>query len=99
MNYDSFDNKYSQKRMVFFWDIQSFLLSSDYTNTFNPFSIAKTDFGFATILITPHLKFKQRLDFHLEMIVLAFNFVLGGYGYNQINNFRHFMAMIFKCSS
>jgi NTE family protein len=41
MNYDSFDNKYFPKRMVFSGDIQSFLLSSDYTNTFNPFSIAK----------------------------------------------------------
>jgi NTE family protein len=41
MNYDSFDNKYSLKKDGIFGDIQSFLLSSDYTNTFNPFSIAK----------------------------------------------------------
>jgi NTE family protein len=41
MNYDSFDNKYFPKGWYFSGDIQSFLLSSDYTNTFNPFSIAK----------------------------------------------------------
>jgi NTE family protein len=39
MNYDSFDNKYFLKGWYFSGDIQSFLLSSDYT--FNPFSIAK----------------------------------------------------------
>jgi NTE family protein len=40
MNYDSFDNKYFPKRMVFSGDIQSFF-SLQITNTFNPFSIAK----------------------------------------------------------
>jgi hypothetical protein len=31
--------------------------------------------------------------------VLALIFVLGGYGYNQINNFRHFMAMILSVAA
>jgi hypothetical protein len=68
---NSFDNKYFPKKDGIFLRHTVFLLSSDYTNTFNPFSIAKLilDLQF---LITPHLKFKQRLDFHLEMIVLAF---------------------------
>jgi NTE family protein len=95
MNYDSFDNKYFPKRMVFSGDIQSFLLSSDYTNTFNPFSIAKLILDLQQFLITP-LKIQTEAGFSFgNDSVSFFNFVLGGYGYNQINNFRHFMAMIF----
>jgi hypothetical protein len=71
--------------MVFSGDIQSFY----FLQIIHIQSVfyCKTDFGFAaTILITLHLKFKQRLGFHLEMIVLAFFFCFRGYGYNQINN-------------
>jgi NTE family protein len=81
--------------MVFSGDIQSFLLFRLYK--YIQSVIAKTDFGFAaTILITPHLKVQTEAGFSFgNDSVSFFNFVLGGYGYNQINNFRHFMAMIF----
>ena len=98
MNYDSFDDKYFPKQGWYFsGDIQSFLVSSDYTNTFNQFSIAKTDFGFAaTILKNTTLKIQTEAGFSFgNDSVTFFNFVLGGYGYNQINNFRHFYGYDF----
>jgi NTE family protein len=98
MNYDSFDNKYFPKQGWYFsGDIQSFLLSSDYTKTFNPFSIAKTDFGFAaTIFNNTTLKIQTEAGFSFgNDSVSFFNFVLGGYGYSQINNFRHFYGYDF----
>ncbi|WP_198554690.1 patatin-like phospholipase family protein [Flavobacterium sp. ALD4] len=98
MNYDSFDDKYFPKQGWYFsGDIQSFLVSSDYTNMFNQFSIAKTDFGFAaTILKNTTLKIQTEAGFSFgNDSVTFFNFVLGGYGYNQINNFRHFYGYDF----
>jgi NTE family protein len=98
LNYDSFDNKsFPRKGWYFSGDIQSFLLSSDYTNTFNPYSIAKTDFGFAaTILKNTTIKIQTEAGFAFgDDSVNFFNFVLGGYGYNQINNFRHFYGYDF----
>jgi NTE family protein len=85
--------------MVFSGDIQSFTFFRLYKYIQSVF-YCKTDFGFAaTILITP-LKIQTEAGFSFgNDSVSFFNFVLGGYGYNQINNFRHFMAMIFKCSS
>jgi NTE family protein len=98
MNYDSFDNKYFPKKGWYFsGDIQSFLVSSDYTNTFNQFSIAKTDFGFATTIVkNTTLKIQTEAGFSFgNDSVTFFNFVLGGYGYNQINNFRYFYGYDF----
>jgi hypothetical protein len=97
MNYDSFDNKYFLKGWYFLRHTVFFTFFRLYKYIQSVF-YCKTDFGFAaTILIT--LQFKQRLGFHLEMIVLAFfNFVLGGY-YNQINNLAFYGYDFFKCSS
>jgi NTE family protein len=72
MNYDSFDNKYFPKRMVFFWDIQSFLLFRLYKYIQSVF-YCKTDFGFAaTIFNNTTLKVQTEAGFSFEMIVLAF---------------------------
>lgn len=98
LNYDSFDNKsFPRKGWYFSGDIQSFLVSSDYTKMFNPFSIAKTDFGFAaTLLKNTTIKIQTEAGFAFgDDSVNFFNFVLGGYGYNQINNFRHFYGYDF----
>jgi hypothetical protein len=75
MNYDSFDNKYFPKKRMVFQTYSLFTFFRLYKYIQSVF-YCKTDFGFATLLITLHLKFKQRLGFHLEMIV--FNFVLEG---------------------
>jgi NTE family protein len=83
--------KFPKKRMVFFWGYQSYLLSSDYTNEFQPFNIAKGDFGVAAAV------FKER-RFKPKLVLLSvmkacffFNFVLGLW-FKNINNF---MATIF----
>ncbi|UQD55442.1 patatin-like phospholipase family protein [Flavobacterium sp. K5-23] len=93
LKFDSMDDKYFPKKGWYFsGDIQSYLFSSDYTNKFNPFSIAKADAGFATkIFNKTTLLVQTEAGFSIGPdSVSFFNFVLGGYGYNQINNFRHF---------
>jgi NTE family protein len=98
VKYDSFDNKYFPKKGWFFsGDIQSYLLSSNYTNEFNPFSIAKADFGIATTILKKiTLKFQADAGFSFgNQSVPFFNFVLGGYGYNTLNNFKHFYGYDF----
>jgi NTE family protein len=98
MKYDSFDDKYFPKKGWYFsGDIQSYLLSSNYTKQFNTFSIAKADFGVAaTIFKDATIKIQTEAGFSFgNDSVSFFNFVLGGYGYNTINNFRHFYGYDF----
>ncbi len=98
MKYDSFDNKYFPKKGWYFsGDVQSYLFSSNYTNTFNPFSIVKAELGFASKIVKKvTLRFQADGGFAFGGdSVSFFNFVLGGYGYNTINNFRHFYGYDF----
>lgn len=98
MRYDSYDNKYFPKKgWSFNGDLQSFLYSTDYTNEFNRFTIVKFDAGITRT-------FFKRLNFKLqaeagaaigEQSVHFMDFILGGYGYNTINNFRHFYGYDF----
>lgn len=98
MKYDSFDNKLFPKKGWFFaGDIQSFLYSSDYTQEFNRYSIAKGEIG---IVKTFFKKATVKLHSDLGFVfgndsVHFFDFVLGGYGYNTINNFKHFYGYDF----
>lgn len=92
MKYDSFDNKYFPKKGWYFTgDIQSYLLSSNYTDNFKPYSIAKGDFGVAaTLFKNATVKFQTDAGFSFgQESVAFFNFILGGYGYNPINNFKY----------
>ena len=93
MKFDSFDNKYFPKKGWYFsGDIQSYLLSSNYTGDFKPFSIAKGDFGIAASLFNnATIKVQTDAGFSFgNKSVPFFNFILGGYGYNAINNFKYF---------
>lgn len=93
MKFDSFDNKYFPKKGWYFsGDIQSYLLSSNYTGDFKPFSIAKGDFGIAASLFNnATIKVQTDAGFSFgNKSVPFFNFILGGYGYNPINNFKYF---------
>ena len=93
MKFDSFDNKYFPKKGWYFsGDIQSYLVSSNYTGDFQPFSIAKADFGVAaTLFKNVTVKFNTDAGFSFgNESVSFFNFILGGYGYNLINNFKYF---------
>ena len=98
LKYDSFDNKYFPKKGWFFSsDIQSYLFSSNYSNTFNPFSIAKADFGVVKkISKNTSVRFQTEAGFSIgNPSVPFFNFSLGGYGYNTINNFKYFYGYDF----
>ncbi|ESU29101.1 putative patatin-like phospholipase [Flavobacterium limnosediminis JC2902] len=93
MKFDSQDKKHFATRgWHFFGDFKSFLYSSDYTNTFEPFSIAKGDIEFVhTVFKRLVFKVQSEGGFAIgERTVPFHDFVLGGYGYNTINNFRHF---------
>lgn len=92
MKFDSFDNKYFPKKGWYFTgDIQSYLLSSNYTGDFKPYSIAKGDFGVAATLFknaTIKLQTDAGFSFGQESVNF-FNFILGGYGYNPLDNFKY----------
>ncbi len=98
MKYDSFDNKFFPKKGWYFsGDVQSFLYSSDYTNQFNKFSIFKADGAIAKTFYEDFtLRVQTEGGFAVgESTVPFFNFVLGGYGFHRINNFRHFYGYDF----
>ena len=98
MKYDTYDNKlFPQRGWLFSGDIQSYLFSSNYTQEFNRFSIAKGEIGFVksfskklTLKVQSEGGFKIGKD-----SVHFFDFILGGYGFNTINNFKHFYGYDF----
>lgn len=98
LKFDSFDDKYFPKKGWYFAaDFQSYLLSSDYGGRFQPFSIVRADFRKA-ITFFDNLTFKFQTDAGSSIgndSVSFFNFVLGGYGYNTLNNFKHFYGYDF----
>ena len=98
LKYDSFDNKYfPRKGWYFSSDLQTYLMSSNYTNKFTPFSIAEADFGIAkTIFNKVTLKFQAEAGATLGGSNISFfDFVLGGYGYKSINSFKPFYGYDF----
>jgi NTE family protein len=98
MKYDSFDNKLFPKKGWFFsGDIQSYFYSSDYTNEFNRYSIAKGEIGIVKSFYNKvTLKVQSDAGFLIgKESVHFFDFVLGGYGFNTINNFKHFYGYDF----
>ncbi|MFT3794377.1 patatin-like phospholipase family protein [Flavobacterium sp.] len=102
LKYDSFDNKYFPKKGWYFnGDFQTYLYSSDYTNTFERFSIAKGDAGFARKLFRKATaKIQAEAGFAIGGTSSQFfDFVLGGYGYNMTHNFRHFLGYDFLSMS
>ncbi|QBZ97015.1 patatin-like phospholipase family protein [Flavobacterium sangjuense] len=98
MKYDSFDNKlFPKKGWLFCGDIQSYFYSSDYTNEFNRYSIAKGEIGIVKSFYNKvTLKVQSDAGFLIgKDSVHFFDFVLGGYGFNTINNFKHFYGYDF----
>jgi NTE family protein len=98
LKYDSFDNKsFPKSGWYLTGDVQSYLASSDYTDTFNPFSIAKAEVGVAgTLFDRATIKFQADagLAFGNESVPF-FDFILGGYGYKKTNNFNYFYGYDF----
>jgi NTE family protein len=98
VKYDSFDNKYFPKKgWSFTSDFQSYLFASDFHNDFKPFSVLQAQFSKA-FSVSNSLTFKFQGDAGLPIGndgIPFFNFVLGGYGYNSINNFKPFFGYDF----
>ncbi|QOG03387.1 patatin-like phospholipase family protein [Flavobacterium sp. MDT1-60] len=98
LKYDSFDNKsFPHSGLFFSTDVQTYLGSSDYTNTFKPYSMAKAEIAVANTLFRK-ATFKFEADAGLTFgndSVPFFDYILGGYGYNKINNFNYFYGYDF----
>lgn len=98
LKYDSFDNQYfPTKGWYFSSDLHNYLFSSNYTGKFKPYSIAKADAGFAfKILKKTTLKVQADAGFSIgDDSIPFFNFVLGGYGFIPLNNFKPFYGYDF----
>ncbi len=96
--FDSYNKKnFPSKGYYFSGDFQTYLASSDYTNNFNPFSIAKGKIGTAfTIVPKLSVNVESEAGFALgQDSVPFFNFALGGYGYDKINNSNYFYGYDF----
>ncbi|MEL1255753.1 patatin-like phospholipase family protein [Flavobacterium sp. DGU38] len=98
LKYDSYDNKsFPRSGWYFSGDVQTYLASSDYTNQFNPFSTAKAEIGIArTVFNKATIKFQSDIGFAFgNDSVPFFDYILGGYGYQKINNFNYFYGYDF----
>ncbi len=95
---DSYDKRHFPTKGVYFaGEAKSFLYSSDYTEDFDRFTILKAEIGTARRIyrnFTIELQAESGITLGEDGINF-FDFILGGYGYNMINNFRHFYGYDF----
>ncbi|WP_241507205.1 patatin-like phospholipase family protein [Aquimarina sediminis] len=95
---DTYDNKYFPKQgFLFEGDLHTYLLSSDFTNDFNEFSIAKAKLGYATPLIkdlSMNIGFEAGTKIG-DASLSSLDFLLGGFGARTINNFIPFYGYDF----
>lgn len=98
LKYDSYDNKYFPKRGWYFnGETKTFLFSSDYNEIFGRFTMVKGDMGIAKEIVkrvSVELQSEGGFGIGNESVPF-YDFVLGGYGYYMINNFRHFYGYDF----
>lgn len=95
---DTYDNKYFPKRGLYFnGDIHFYAFSSDYSGLFDEFTIAKAKMGFATPLThNLSMNFVSEGGFKIGRTELnTFNFMLGGYGNNFVENLVPFYGYDF----
>ncbi|VAW13724.1 putative patatin-like phospholipase [hydrothermal vent metagenome] len=95
---DTYDDKYFPTRGMFFdGDFHFYAFSSDFNDNFKEFSITKVKMGGAfPILKNLSVNFETEGGFKLGTSnVTTFDFVLGGYGTNLINNFMPFLGYDF----
>ncbi|WP_152538275.1 patatin-like phospholipase family protein [Aquimarina megaterium] len=95
---DTYDNKYFPKRgFLFEGDIHTYLFSSDFTESFDEFSITKAQLGFATPLYNA-LSMNISLEAGTKIgntSLSSLDFLLGGFGAKTINNFIPFYGYDF----
>lgn len=98
LTFDSYDNKYFPSKGIYFnGDFHLYLFSSDDNPDFAEFSIAKGEIGYAQPLSS---KFSVRISSDTGFKIgnddiNVFDFFLGGYGNNLINNFVPFYGYDF----
>ncbi|NER14456.1 patatin [Leptobacterium flavescens] len=95
---DTYDNKYFPKKGIYFdGDFHLYLFSSDFNDEFNEYSIGRAKIGFATSFFDRFaLNLTTEGGFTLgNTNVTSFDFVLGGYGNEFINNFIPFLGYDF----
>ncbi len=95
---DTYDDKYFPSNGLYFnGDFHFYVLSSDFNNNFKEFSVAKARMGGAfTFFDNLSINLETEGGFKLGTSnVTTFDFVLGGYGTNLINNFVPFLGYDF----
>jgi len=95
---DTYDDKYFPSRGLYFnGDMHYYVLSSDFNNNFKDFSISKARIGLAFPLVKSlSLNLETEGGFKLGTSnVTTYDFVLGGYGTDFINNFKPFVGYDF----
>lgn len=98
LTFDTYDDKYFPTKGLFFdGDFHFYLLSSDFNNNFKEFSIAKARMGTALSIFSDlSINIETEGGFKLgTSSVTSFDFVLGGFGNNPINNFVPFFGYDF----
>jgi NTE family protein len=93
LKYDSYDNKYFPTRGWYFSaNPQFYMFSSESDVNFEPFSIVSAKAGIArTIFKKATVKLQAEAGTSIGSKTLPyFDFVLGGYGFNDTNNFKYF---------
>ena len=95
---DTYDDKYFPTKGLFFdGDFHWYLFSSDFNNNFKSFSISKARIGGAFQPL-PNLSFTLETEGGFKLgtsPVTSFDFVLGGFGNDLINNFIPFFGYEF----
>ncbi|MCL6274057.1 patatin-like phospholipase family protein [Muricauda sp. 2012CJ35-5] len=95
---DTYDDKYfPTKGVLFDSDFHLYLLSSDFNDNFKEFSVGKARFGTALSLF-PNLSLNLETEGGIKFGtsgVTSFDFILGGYGNDFVNNFIPFMGYDF----
>lgn len=95
---DTYDDKYFPTRGLFFdGDMHYYVLSSDFNNNFKDFSVSKARMGMA-LPIVGDLSLNMEVEGGFKLgtsNVTTYDFVLGGFGTDLINNFRPFVGYDF----
>lgn len=93
IKYDSYDNKYFPKKGWYFsGNPQFYMFSSESSANFEPFTIVSAEAGIAkTIFKNATIKLQAEAGASIGSKSLPyFDFILGGYGFNDTNNFKYF---------
>ena len=98
LKFDTYDDKYFPSKGLYLdGDFHFYILSSDFNENFKEFSIAKMKAGLASP-ISDKFSFNLNAETGFKLgtsNVTTFDFVLGGYGTNLINNFVPFLGYDF----